>query len=89
MENDFYEGQIFEKEYPSEAADWCNEGQIMHIEEIESKISDNGEQIRMFKIVPNVIPEEIPDEFINPLDEIDEAICSLYEMILEMQNGQS
>lgn len=32
---EFYEGKIFEGDYPPEAAHWCNEGQQFHIEEIE------------------------------------------------------
>lgn len=81
--NIFYEGQIFKDEYPPEAAEWCNESQEFHIEEIDS----DGET-RQFQIVENIHQSE-PEPYIDPMDEIDEAICGLYEMILEVQNAQS
>lgn len=80
---EFYEGQIFEEEYPPEAAEWCNEGREFHIDEIES----DGKTQR-FQIVKND-PQPDPEPYVDPMDEVDEAICALYEMILEVQNGQS
>lgn len=53
----FYIGQIFEKKYPPEAADFCNDSQDgenpCSIEEIESL---NG--VRRFQIVRNPEPTE-------------------------------
>lgn len=83
MDEKFYEGQIFKNEYPIEAANWCNEGQEFSIME-----TDSDGETRQFVIIKNPpIPE--PEPYIDPMDEIDEAICGLYEMILEVQNAQS
>ena len=46
-------GQVFIAEYPPEAAEWCNEGNLYHIEEIEC--DENG--TRRFKVVANPEPE--------------------------------
>lgn len=53
-------GQIFEDDYPPEAAEWCNTRGDVHIEEIELK----GET-RRFQIVenPKPTPEEQEAEF--------------------------
>lgn len=48
-------GQIFEGEYPSEAAVWCNEGGKAYIEEIEPQ-----DGVRRFQIV--AIPEPTAEE---------------------------
>lgn len=48
-------GQIFENEYPPEAAQWCNESQKAFIEEIESI-----DGVRRFQIV--AMPEPTPEE---------------------------
>lgn len=48
-------GQIFEKEYPSEAAEWCNESGKAFIKEIEP-VND----VRRFQI--NAIPEPTEEE---------------------------
>lgn len=53
--SDFELNQIFEGSYPPEAADWCNDGGLYHIEEIEAV---NG--ARRFQIVEN--PEETEEE---------------------------
>ena len=79
--HEFYLGQIFEDEYPPEAAEWCNEGQVYHIDEIEP----DGET-RRFQIVENEVFEDDLDPYVDP---VDEAICSLYEMVLELQNDRS
>ena len=51
MTEEFYIGQIFENEYPPEAAGWCNERGDCHITEME-----NNDDIRRFKIVENPQP---------------------------------
>ena len=51
--SDFELNQIFEGTYSTEAADWCNESGLYHIEEIESI---NG--IRRFQIVENAAETE-------------------------------
>ncbi len=51
----FYIGQIFENEYPIEAADFCNNRGDCYIEEIET-IDD----VRRFQIVE--VPEETEEE---------------------------
>ena len=51
----FYIGQIFENEYPIEAADFCNNRGDCYIEEIET-IDD----VRRFQIVE--VPEETKEE---------------------------
>lgn len=50
-------GQIFEDDYPAEAAQWCNSSQNAIIEEIEPL---NG--VRRFQIVENAPHEETPEE---------------------------
>ena len=52
---EFYIGQIFENEYPLEAADFCNNRGDCYIEEIET-IDD----VRRFQIVE--VPEETEEE---------------------------
>ncbi len=49
--NNFYIGQIFKNEYPPEAAEWCNEQEVCHIQELEPI-----KGIRQFKIVANPQP---------------------------------
>jgi hypothetical protein len=51
---EFYIGQIFEGEYPPEAAEWCNGGGVAHIEEV----TPEGSEIRQFQIVENPPPPE-------------------------------
>lgn len=46
---DFSIGQVFVGEFPEEAALWCNEGNIAHIEET----SPEGSEVREFSIVAN------------------------------------
>ena len=80
MSQNFYIGQIFEKLYPPEAADFCNKSQgtdnPCYIKEIEPM---NGK--RMFKIVPNDPPseEQIKQEEIQKyqsyLNETDWYVC--------------
>lgn len=48
-------GQVFEGEYPPEAAIWCNEIGKVHIEEIEPV-----DDVQRFQIVAN--PEPTDDE---------------------------
>ena len=67
-QQDFYENQIFEQEYPPEAADFCNNSQLtenrFHIAEIESITRDEQDEegnttaktIRRFQIVRNAEP---------------------------------
>lgn len=50
-------GQIFEGDYPAEAAQWCNSSQTDIIEEIEPL---NG--VRRFQIIENAPHEETPEE---------------------------
>lgn len=49
---EFYVGQIFECEYPPEAAEWCNNRGDCHITELES----SGD-FRLFEIVENPQPD--------------------------------
>mgnify|MGYP007111705175 CR=1 FL=1 len=42
-------GQVFVGEFPEEAAVWCNEGNIAHIEET----TPEGSEVREFSIVAN------------------------------------
>lgn len=51
--NEFYIGQIFEGDYPEEAAKWCSDGQIACIEEI-----DPVDEKRRFEIVEIPPPPE-------------------------------
>lgn len=72
----FYIGQLFENEYPQEAADFCNSSQggdnPCYVKEIEQM---NGK--RMFKIVPNEptsekeIKQEEIQKYQNYLNETD------------------
>ena len=67
-QQDFYENQIFEQEYPPEAAEFCNNSQLtenrFHIAEIESITRDEQDEegkttaktIRRFQIVRNPEP---------------------------------
>lgn len=55
----FYLGQVFNGIYPPEAAHWCNEGQMYHIDEIEQN-QDTGE--KRYKIVENVPYEPTEEE---------------------------
>lgn len=74
MNKIFYIGQIFEKEYPPEAAEWCNQRGDCHITELES-----NEDIRRFQIVenPQLTAEELKARTV-------EAIKSqLYELDLK------
>lgn len=56
MSEEFYIGQIFEDEYPPEAAIWCNEQGNCHIEETEA--DEDG--VKLYVIVLN--PEPTPEE---------------------------
>lgn len=49
---EFYVGQIFINDYPSEAADFCNESGNYYIKEL-----DREGDIRKFQIVENVYEE--------------------------------
>lgn len=51
-------GQVFTGTYPPEAAEWCNEGQKYHIDEIDA----NAKGERRFKIVKNIPLEELTKE---------------------------
>ena len=67
-QQDFYENQIFEQEYPPEAADFCNKSQLtenrFYIAEIDSITRDEQDEegnttsktIRRFQIVRNPEP---------------------------------
>jgi hypothetical protein len=67
-QQDFYENQIFEQEYPQEAADFCNSSQMtenrFHIAEIDPVTRDEQDEegnttaktIRRFQIVRNAEP---------------------------------
>ena len=67
-QQNFYENQIFEQEYPQEAADFCNNSQMtedrFHIAEIDSVTRDEQDEegnttaktIRRFQIVRNAEP---------------------------------
>ena len=52
MTEEFYIGQIFEEDYPTEAVSWCNENNAT-IKEIEP-----NKDVRRFEII--AIPEHIP-----------------------------
>lgn len=68
MTQTFYENQIFEQEYPMEAADFCNNSQMtenrFHIAEIDSITREEQDEegntvtktIRRFQIVRNAEP---------------------------------
>lgn len=51
---DFYIGQIFDGDYPEEAAAWCNENGVAHIEETTKE----GAEQREFTIASNPPPPE-------------------------------
>jgi hypothetical protein len=67
-QQNFYENQIFEQEYPQEAADFCNNSQMtenrFHIAEIDTITRDEQDEegnttaktIRRFQIVRNPEP---------------------------------
>jgi len=67
-QQNFYENQIFEQEYPPEAADFCNKSQLtenrFYIAEIDPVIRDEQDEegnttsktIRRFQIVRNAEP---------------------------------
>jgi hypothetical protein len=59
MSNEYYIGQIFIKEYPPEAAEWCNNGHG-YIEEIEPI---NGIPRWQIFGIPEPTPEEKEEEF--------------------------
>ena len=59
MSNEYYIGQIFIKEYPPEAAEWCNTGHG-YIDEIEPL--DGVARWQIFAI-PEPTPEEQEAEF--------------------------
>ncbi len=63
---EFYLGQIFDGIYPPEAAYWCNDGQMYHIDEIEPN-AETGE--RRFKIVENEQVAEGSQEDPHPISE--------------------
>lgn len=59
--NAFEIGQVFTGGYPSGAADWCNETQLAHIEELDWQEGKPAEQ-RRFIIVANAQPQETPEQ---------------------------
>lgn len=56
---EFYLGQIFIGRYPEEAAHWCNDSQMYHIDEIDPD-PETGK--RRFEIVENKIIELTEEE---------------------------
>lgn len=68
---EFYIGQIFENVYPSEAAQWCNDGGDCYIKEI-----DSVDGVRRFEIVvnPQVSEEDLKDMEISEIKAKLEAI---------------
>ena len=54
-------GQIFTGGYPEEAANWCNETQLAHIEEIDWAEDKPLEQ-RRFQVVANRVPQETHED---------------------------
>ena len=81
-QQDFYENQIFEQEYPPEAAEFCNNSQLtenrFYIAEIDSITRDEQDDdgnttaktIRRFQIVRNPEPttNELNEQRINELE---------------------
>jgi hypothetical protein len=81
-QQNFYENQIFEQEYPPEAAEFCNNSQgtadRFHIAEIESITREEQDEegnttaktIRRFQIVRNPEPttNELNEQRINELE---------------------
>jgi hypothetical protein len=81
-QQDFYENQIFEQEYPPEAADFCNNSQLtenrFYIAEIDPVTRDEQDDdgnttektIRRFQIVRNPEPttNELNEQRINELE---------------------
>jgi hypothetical protein len=81
-QQNFYENQIFEQEYPPEAADFCNDSQMtenrFHIAEIDSITREEQDEkgnsvtktIRRFQIVRNAEPtaDEITKRRISELE---------------------
>lgn len=57
---DFYIGQIFEGEYPPEAADWCNKHRDRWIEPIEQ--SPEGTQRFQIVKAPEPTDEEVAEQ---------------------------
>lgn len=82
MTQNFHENQIFEQEYPPEAADFCNDSQgtddRFHIAEIDSITREEQDEegntvtktIRRFQIVRNAEPtaDEITKQRISELE---------------------
>ena len=73
MEN-FSIGQIFEKEYPPEAAIWCNESGSAFIQEIDP--AEDG--ARRFQIVA-ITPPGVEDVRAQKLSELDSSFMDWYE----------
>lgn len=73
-------GQIFEGEYPPEAAEWCNERGDCYITELEKGTAEDGEDIRRFQIVA-IAPPTLEEAKTAKLTEInaatDRAIAAL------------
>lgn len=67
IQEEFYIGQIFEGEYPPEAAIWCNDQGTCHIEEVA-----NDDSTLRFQIVKNAKPTalELELKFNNEFIEI-------------------
>lgn len=65
MEEEFYIGQVFEGEYPPEAAIWCNDRGDCLIEEIET----GDEELRRFeiKLAPPPTDEELKQREISEI----------------------
>lgn len=91
---DFFIGQIFDDDYPPEAADWCNKRHDCHIDAVgdgEYRIVENSEQDAPFD--RSTWDESVDDALCelyetalaqsDIMDEQDAAICALYEMIGE------
>lgn len=70
---DFQINQIFESNYPPEAADWCNQQDNCSIQEI-----DPADGIRRFQIVSDAVPslDEVKQ---SKLDALDAAFLQWYE----------
>ena len=74
MTEEYYTGQTFTGEYPPEAAEFCNNSGLYHIEEIET-LEDGT---RQFQIVENPTPTE---------EEIAERINNLSMTALDFITG--
>lgn len=77
MEEKYYAGQVFNERPPQEVYEWCDACGFI-LEEVNSDEFENGQWI--------ISDTEDLDV---RLDGTDEAICALYEMILEIQNDRS